>query len=210
MSQRRWLTGRSSAARPARERARRANRCHSAVGSQGGRAQRGRPVSERSERTDVTARRGRPMSEPGGGDLDPDADPAHWRRLDARVLAVFPLRQAGALIPLLAVLLITGQGAGRWQLVGALGAPALLVFLGAARWLTVRYRVGADRVVLRTGLLHRQERSLRRDRVRTVDLHARPVHRLFGLTVVEVGTGSTTVSGEGKLSLDAVTTREGE
>lgn len=138
-----------------------------------------------------------------------DGDPAAWRRLDPRVLAVFPLRQAGALIPLVVVLLIGGQGQGGWHLLAALAPVLVVLAMGATRWATVRYRVGGDRVELRGGLLNREQRSLRRDRVRTVDLRANPAHRLFRLTVVEIGTGSSTAK-EGRLSLDAVTVAEGE
>ncbi|HEY2203790.1 MAG TPA: PH domain-containing protein [Pseudonocardia sp.] len=126
-----------------------------------------------------------------------------WHRLDPRTLAVFPLKQAGALIPLLVVVLIGGRHTGGWQLFAALCAPALLVLVGSVRWATFRYRVSAERVELRHGLLRRQERSLRRDRVRTVDLRSTPLHRVFGLTVVEIGTGSS-ASRESRLTLDAV------
>jgi putative membrane protein len=132
-----------------------------------------------------------------------------WRRLDPRVLAVFPLRQAGALVPLVVVLLISGQGQGGWHLVAALAPVFVVLAMGATRWATVRYRVGGERVELRGGLLNREQRSLRRDRVRTVDLRANPAHRLFRLTVVEIGTGSSTAK-EGRLNLDAVTVAEGE
>lgn len=134
---------------------------------------------------------------------------ADWRRLDARVLAVFPLRQAGALIPWLAITLIGGRHADGWQPLAAMAGPAVLVALGAVRWATVRYRVSPERVELRGGLLRRHERSLRRDRVRTVDVRASPPHRLFRLCVVEIGTGSNSGE-EGRLTLDAVTREEAD
>ncbi|GAA5159087.1 PH domain-containing protein [Pseudonocardia eucalypti] len=134
---------------------------------------------------------------------------AGWRRLDARVLAVFPLRQAGALIPWLAITLIGGRHADGWQPLAAMAGPAVLVALGAVRWATVRYRVSTERVELRGGLLRRHERSLRRDRVRTVDVRASPPHRLFRLCVVEIGTGSNSGE-EGRLTLDAVTREEAD
>jgi len=134
---------------------------------------------------------------------------AAWQRLDPRVLAVFPLRQAGALIPVVVVLLITGQGQGGWQLLAALVPVLVVLGIGVTRWATVRYRVGEERVEMRGGLIHREQRSLRRDRVRTVDLRANPAHRIFGLTVVEIGTGSSSTK-EGRLSLDAVPVAEGE
>jgi putative membrane protein len=140
---------------------------------------------------------------------EPDDAEAGWQRLDPRVLAVFPLRQAGALIPVVGVLLISGQGQGGWHLVAALAPVLVVLAMGLSKWATVRYRVGGERVELRSGLIHREQRSLRRDRVRTVDLRANPAHRLFRLTVVEIGTGSSTTK-EGRLSLDAVTVAEGE
>lgn len=140
---------------------------------------------------------------------EPVAGEAPWRRLDPRMLAVFPLKQAVALIPLAVVILSGGTDDGGWRLFGALAPPVIVVLIGAARWFTVRYRVGVDRVELRSGLLQRQQRSVRRDRIRTVDLHASPLHRLFGLTVAEIGTGSGAAK-EGRLSLDGVTTSEGE
>jgi putative membrane protein len=140
---------------------------------------------------------------------EPDDAEAGWQRLDPRVLAVFPLRQAGALIPVVGVLLITGRGQGGWHLVVALAPVLVVLAMGLSKWATVRYRVGGERVELRSGLIHREQRSLRRDRVRTVDLRANPAHRLFRLTVVEIGTGSSTTK-EGRLSLDAVTVAEGE
>ncbi|WP_051341344.1 PH domain-containing protein [Pseudonocardia spinosispora] len=136
-------------------------------------------------------------------------DDTPWRRLDPRMLAVFPLKQAVALVPLAVVIISGSTDEGGWRLFGALAPPAIVVLIGAARWFTVRYRVGADRVELRSGLLQRQQRSVRRDRIRTVDLHASPLHRLFGLTVAEIGTGSGAAK-EGRLSLDGVTTSEGE
>ena len=144
---------------------------------------------------------------PDPPDLSPQ--PGTWHRLDPRMLAVFPAKQLGTLIPVLAAVLIGGRDAGGWQLVGAVAAPVTLVAVGVLRWLTLRYRVSAERVELRKGLVAHQQRSLRRELVRTVDLRASPLHRLFGLTVVEIGTGTGT-SKEGRLSLDGVTAGEGE
>jgi putative membrane protein len=132
-----------------------------------------------------------------------------WRRLDARVLVVVSIKRLGALVPVIAVLLVGGRGEGRWQLVGALLPVLAVLAVGVIRWCTVRYRVGAERVELRTGLMRRARRSVRRNRVRTVDLRASLVHRCFGLTSVEIGTG-TGGSKSGRLSLDGVTVREGE
>ncbi|MBV9315341.1 MAG: PH domain-containing protein [Pseudonocardia sp.] len=132
-----------------------------------------------------------------------------WRRLDVRMLAVFSLSEVGAVVVVLFIMLIGSRGDGAWQLIGAVLAPSALVTHGLLRWLTVRYRVGVERIELRSGLLNRQVRSVPRDRVRTVDLTSSPLHRLFGLSVVEIGTGSSTAK-DGRLHLNAVATKEGE
>lgn len=146
------------------------------------------------------------MSAPAGTGLDGPAGPG-WRRLDARMLAVFPVKQLKAIIPLILVSLVGARHDLQWQLMTVVGAPGVLVGFGLLRWLSVRYRVSAERVELRSGLLNRQHRSVRRDRVRTVDLTASLVHRVFGLSVLEIGTGSQSGS-DGRLSLNAVSTRE--
>ena len=135
-----------------------------------------------------------------------------WRRLDTRVLVVVPAQQLGTLVPVVAVLLVSGRGNGTiWQLLSALG-PIILVFVaGAVRWATTRYRIGAERVELRAGLIRRSHRSVARDRVRTVDLQASLAHRWFGLTALEVGTGTGTDTGKtGRLRLDGVAVPEAQ
>jgi putative membrane protein len=151
-----------------------------------------------------------PTERPGTGtDTDTDTDTAGWSRLDVRVIVAFPLRQAGALVPLVGVLLVGGSGQGGWHLLSALAPVLVVLMLGGVRWATVRYRVDDERVELRGGLLAREHRAVRRDRVRTVDLRANLAHRLCGLTAVDIGTGSGGGK-EGRLSLDGVTVAEGE
>jgi putative membrane protein len=123
------------------------------------------------------------------------------------MLAVHPVKQLKGLLPVIVVSLVGARHDPQWLLVTLLGAPGLLVGFGLLRWLTVRYRVSAERVELRSGLLNRQHRSVRRDRVRTVDLTSSLVHRVFGLSVLEIGTGSQSGS-DGRLSLNAVSTAE--
>jgi len=76
-----------------------------------------------------------------------------------------------------------------WTLPGA----AFIVVAGVvAEWLrlrTTRYRVGPERVELHSGALVRTRRSLQRDRIRTVDVTADPLLRVFGLVAVRIGTG---------------------
>lgn len=68
-------------------------------------------------------------------------------------------------------------------------AGVLAALGGLLRWRHTQYRITADRIELRFSLLVHRLRSVPRDRVRTVDLTANPLLRVFGLVKVQVGTG---------------------
>lgn len=134
-----------------------------------------------------------------------------WQRLDPKMLAVTPLRQLAGFLPVIAIVLLAGARELNGRVYGLVAAVVVVVLAGMARWFTTRYRVTEERVELRSGLLFRSERSVPRDRIRTVDLTAGPLHRIFGLSVLKVGTGQPTESTEaGELALDAVSAVEAD
>ncbi|MDQ3904160.1 MAG: PH domain-containing protein, partial [Actinomycetota bacterium] len=143
------------------------------------------------------------MTAPGGSD---------WRRLDPRMLAVTPLRQLVGFLPVILAVLVIGIEEDVGARVYALLAGVLLVLIaGTLRWFTTHYRISSDRVELRSGLLFRSARSIPRDRIRTVDVTAGLVHRLFQLSVLKIGTGERTDSVEShELTLDAIAAAEAE
>jgi putative membrane protein len=126
------------------------------------------------------------------------------RRLSRRMLLIHPIQELPRALPALLAVFVAGSGSGR----GALwSAAALAIALGLAfsRWFTTRYRVTEDRVEVRTGLLRRRVLAVSRDRVRTVDVTARAMHRLLGLTRVEIGTGRSDSERGGAVRLDGLT-----
>jgi putative membrane protein len=124
-----------------------------------------------------------------------------WRRLSPKMLAVHPVQEAVRFLPVLVgVLFIGGHGQGHvWSLVGL----GLAVLSGLLRWFTTTYQVTPTHVLVRRGLFRRRELSVPRDRVRSVDLTARPMQRLLGLTRVVIGTGRNDRGNEG-VTLDAL------
>ncbi|UBU18865.1 PH domain-containing protein [Nonomuraea gerenzanensis] len=86
---------------------------------------------------------------------------------------------------------------------------AAVVTYDVLRLRTTRWRLTPDRLELRSGITVRQHRSIPRDRVRSVDLRADPVNRMFGLTVVKVGTGEHAEEGA-ELKLDPLTRHDAE
>src|SRR5205814_3875362 len=82
-----------------------------------------------------------------------------------------------------------------------------VVTLGLLRWFTTTYRVSAEQVQVRRGLWRRETLTVPRDRVRTVDITASPLHRMLGLALLTIGTGRTDRRNDG-VRLDALTAGE--
>lgn len=118
---------------------------------------------------------------------DPADASVPWSRLDRRMLLVHPIEEILRLLPVLIGTVVLGTSSGNpyW----GLAAAAVLVVVGLLRWFTTTYRVGPVHVELRRGLLQRQELSIPRSRIRSVDVEQRVLHRLLGLAVVKIGTG---------------------
>ncbi|MFC5171748.1 MULTISPECIES: PH domain-containing protein [Streptomyces] len=138
-----------------------------------------------------------------------------WRRLHSRTVLVTALVTVGVAVGAAVPVMVALSGRlGYATAVGwALAGTVLLTGCAAAgdyvRWRRTRYRVGAERVDLHTGLLLAKRRSLARERIRSVDLTAHPLLRILGLVTVRIGTGEHT-GGDSTLELDAVDRAEGE
>ena len=124
-----------------------------------------------------------------------------WQRLSPRMLLVHPVHEVMRQLPVLIGSLVLGSATGNplWTV----GGVVLIVLYGLARWFTTTYRIGADEVSLRTGVLQRSVLSVPRSRIRSVSSDARLLHRLLGLTVLRVSTGRE-ATGDTVFALDAV------
>jgi putative membrane protein len=132
-----------------------------------------------------------------------------WRRLDPRMLVVHPVREVGRALPVLFGVLLAGSSTGRGGLWGIAGTGIMVTF-GILRWFTTTYRVTAEQVQVRRGVLRRQLVSVSLDRVRTVDVSASALHRLLGLVRVTVGTGLSDRKRDDALRLDGMSAVEAE
>ncbi|CDQ42669.1 membrane flanked domain-containing protein [Mycolicibacterium neoaurum] len=124
-----------------------------------------------------------------------------WQRLSPRMLLVHPVHEVLNQLPLLIGAIVLGSTTQNplWSLLGV----GLIVALGLTRWFTTSYRIDEQELSLRSGVLHRNELSLPRNRIRSVSTEARLLHRLLGLTVLRVSTGQE-AKGESEFRLDAV------
>lgn len=169
------------------------------------------------------------MTRPPGADIEPGADAqvhddtvlerdvpvsagtAPWLRLDARMIWVDVAQSLLSLTPAAIATWVVGIDP-TW---GAMWPFALIAVFGvigavsdALRWAFTRYRITDDYVERRTGIVVRRYRSVRRDRIRSIDVTARLRHRLAGLRVVLIGAGQQLAAGESALSLDALSRRD--
>ena len=87
------------------------------------------------------------------------------------------------IFPLVA-LLFFGRG-DRYQL-WSLVAVAVLVITSLAEYLTYRYRLKSDGLIVRSGWLHRSVREIPFARIHNVSLHQNLLHRLVGVAEVRL------------------------
>ncbi|HYD38554.1 MAG TPA: PH domain-containing protein [Allosphingosinicella sp.] len=92
---------------------------------------------------------------------------------------------------------------GALLLAAALGAA--LLFAKWLAWRRFRYRVGVAEIVIESGVLHRNRRSIPFDRVQDVDIERTFLARLFGLAKVRIETGA---GGRDEGLLDSVSLAE--
>ncbi|MGW3965230.1 PH domain-containing protein [Amycolatopsis sp. NPDC005003] len=133
------------------------------------------------------------MSARGGGRAPGEtparavAEAAGWRRLDRRTLGVTAILMAGV-----AVSAGTPIAIGTRSL-WLLPAAALLVGAGVlaeyVRWRHTRFRCTAERLEIEFRFAVHTRKSLPRERIRTADLTANPLHRAFGVAALAIGTG---------------------
>lgn len=124
-----------------------------------------------------------------------------WQRLDPRSLLIDPVRTAGSfLFPALIAFvgLSSGGGGMPWGLVPVIVVGALLV--GMLPWLTTTWRVTPTQLQRRSGLLNRTTSTAPLDRIRSVDLEASLLHRVVGVTKVQIGTGVD----DDRITLDSI------
>jgi putative membrane protein len=143
-------------------------------------------------------------AEPAGS-TPPDS--AGWRRLNPRMLLLYPVQELPRALPALFGLLVAGSSRGNGQLWSFVGV-AIVVGLGVLRWVTTSYRITPEQVQVRRGLLRRQLLTVPRDRVRTVDVTAHVLHRLLGVARVDIGTGQSDRERESGIRLDGLSAEE--
>ncbi len=99
------------------------------------------------------------------------------------------LQQARQFFIPLVLLVFFGQRGDRedgYAQLASLGAIGVLVAISVLQYLTYRYRLGADAIHIRSGLLERSWRDIPYARIHNVALHQSVLHRVFGVAEVRL------------------------
>jgi putative membrane protein len=95
----------------------------------------------------------------------------------------------GFILPLAVVVFTAHRSA--WD-VWALWLAGPMALYGAFRYFTTRYAFADDELVVRSGLLVRNERHIRYSRIQNIETVRNPLHRALGVAEVRVETGGGT------------------
>ena len=137
-----------------------------------------------------------------------DIETAQWRKLHPLSIMTTGLRyMRGLLIPLIFVIVSRGFSGGRadlaitfiFPLVAAIGS----ILFSAIHWMMFRYALTERELVIRSGVISRQERVVPLERIQSVDLEEAPLERVLGIVRVRVETAATG-SSEAKIELHSL------
>jgi putative membrane protein len=118
-------------------------------------------------------------SDPGGG-------AAAGERLHPSSL-LFSLGSAARRLLIPGIVVLLASGGQRFEAVLMIFfIPAALAALG--RYLTYRYRLGDDELVIREGIVTRNERNIPYARIQNIDLRQNPLHRMLGVAEARLET----------------------
>lgn len=131
-----------------------------------------------------------PTDRPAAEEPHRPAPGAEWQRLAPRSLIVQPVGflKAGGVPALIAIGGVASQ-MGWFALLALPGLIAVAALAGLASYYSTSFIVVDGQLRVRRGLINRTTKTANLDKVRNVDLEAPLLHRVFGLTRVEIGTG---------------------
>lgn len=130
------------------------------------------------------------------------------RRVHPATVVLRFLKEApSTLLALPAGVAILSKGDLYRALAVAAVAGVVFLFFNWLAWRRFRYGVGTREIVIESGILHRNRRSIPFDRVQDVDIERALLARLFGLAKVRIETGA---GGKDEGVLDSVTVAEAD
>lgn len=146
------------------------------------------------------------MTEPQPITIDGAEPEPAWQRMSPRFIAVGTLRQLRGLIIPAAIILVTGNvGQGRSELI-YIGIALVVTVLAAVgslvEWWNYRFALTPRELVVRSGIVQKQERAVPYGRIQAINIQEAPLERLAGIVRVSV---ETAAGGSADVDIRAVT-----
>lgn len=134
--------------------------------------------------------------------------PESWSRLHPATLAIRALEQLPQLVLGLpsAAYFIGNTGVGVALLFAIFGI-AISVGFAFLYWRRFDYHVGEEQLIIESGILNRNRRTIPFDRIQDISLEQKLLARLFGVSVARIETGS---SGGDEGELDCISREEAD
>lgn len=112
-----------------------------------------------------------------------------------------------ALLPIM-VLSLSNDLKWIYPVIGISAFGIVLIGFNILKWLRFTYQIQDDQLRIEQGILIRNKRTISKHRIQSIDLTQNVIHRIFGLTKVQIETAGNNLSVDAALS--AVTLQEGQ
>ena len=124
-----------------------------------------------------------------GGRPSTESFPSAHRLHASSILFLLVARVRGYLIPAIAAAVAAASGSRFFAVLLVCGF-LLALTIDVVRLFTLRYYTAGGELVVRQGLISRQQRTIPLSRIQNIDLLENPLHRLLGVAEVRVETAS--------------------
>ncbi|MFD2654696.1 PH domain-containing protein [Gracilibacillus thailandensis] len=106
------------------------------------------------------------------------------------------------------VIIAVGNDAWFYVILGASILICLIILFSVLSWLRYTYQLEEDQIRIEQGILIRKKRTISKHRIQSIDLSQNIIHRIFGLTKVQIETAGSDHRIDAALS--AVTMADGK
>ncbi|UOQ48488.1 PH domain-containing protein [Gracilibacillus caseinilyticus] len=114
-----------------------------------------------------------------------------------------------SIVGLLPIAIVTvGNGEWLYVLLGAAILLVLFIVFSVLAWYRYTYQLEEDQIRIEQGIFIRKKRTISKHRIQSIDLSQNIIHRIFGLTKVQIETAGSDQRIDAALS--AVTMEEGQ
>lgn len=115
-----------------------------------------------------------------------------WRRQHVAAIFIGFLSNLREMLFTMIAVLIFGQssqmGGGLFYTIFFSLILVVSLLSGIVRWVTFKYRLIENELQIKRGLIFRQSRYIRKERIQSIDINAKLLQRLFGLVEVRIET----------------------